>query len=127
MRAVQPMTERRQFGRRKTLLHGWVVVEGRPKMACLVRNVSEGGALLECDVPKGLPFRFSLVIDCKGFQAWCEVRHQTDQWMGVRFVRFDKVEEPITAWSPTLEDAWAGVDENGIVRMRTPRTLQLFR
>lgn len=118
MRPPQPTTERRQFGRRKTCLHGWVVVEGRPKIACLVRNVSEGGALLECEVPKGLPFRFSLVIDCKGFQALCEVRHQTDQWMGVRFVHLDRVEEPIAQWSPALEDAWAGKPPGPAVRER---------
>ena len=100
--------ERRQFGRRKTCLHGWLAIEGRPKIACLVRNVSEGGALLECEVPKVLPFRFSLEIDCKGFQAVCEPRHQTQTWVGVRFVRVDKIEEPIAKWSPELEDAWAG-------------------
>jgi hypothetical protein len=100
--------ERRQFGRRTTCLHGWVMLEGRPRIPCLVRNVSEGGALLECEVPKMLPFRFSLVIDCKGFQAWCEVRHHTEHWMGVRFVRVDKVEEPITEWSPLIEDQWTG-------------------
>lgn len=100
--------ERRQFGRRQTCLHGWVIVEGRPRIACLVRNVSEGGALLECNAPKSMPFRFSLLIECKGFQAWCEIRHQTDNWIGVRFVRFDKVVEPIALWSPLVEDQWAG-------------------
>ncbi len=100
--------ERRQFGRRNTCLHGWIVLDGRPRLPCLVRNVSEGGALLECAVPKVMPFRFSLVIDCKGFQAWCETRHHTEQWMGVRFVRFDKVAAPIAEWSPLLEDQWAG-------------------
>ena len=100
--------ERRQFGRRKTCLHGWVAFEGRPKFACLVRNVSEGGALLECPVPKLIPYRFRLIIDAKGFEATCEVRHQTDNWMGVRFVTFEKVVEPIVRWSAELEDAWAG-------------------
>ena len=100
--------ERRQFGRRQTCLHGWVVVEGRQRLPCLVRNVSEGGALLECSAPKLMPYRFSLVIDCKGFQAWCEIRHQADQWIGVRFVRVDKVEVPIAHWSAIVEDQWAG-------------------
>lgn len=108
MRAAPAFVERREFGRRNTCLHGWLAIEGRPKIACLVRNVSEGGALLECEVPKALPYRFHLIIDCKGFQAWCETRHQTDTWVGVRFVRFDRVEEPIAKWSPELEDAWAG-------------------
>ena len=100
--------ERRQFGRRSTCLHGWLAIDGRPKIACLVRNVSDDGALLECDVPKIMPFRFSLIIECKGFQASCEARHQTEKWIGIRFVRFDRVEQPIAQWSPELEDAWAG-------------------
>ncbi len=108
MRTAQPFVERREFGRRKTCLHGWLAVEGRPKIACLVRNVSEGGALLECEVPKVLPFRFNLIVDCKGFQASCEARHKTETWVGVRFVRVDKIEEPIALWSPELEDAWSG-------------------
>ena len=100
--------ERRQFGRRTTCLHGWVIIEGRPKIACLVRNVSEGGALLECEVPKVLPFQFQLVIDCKRFQAMCEVRHKSEAWMGVQFVKVEKIEQPIAEWSPLAEDAWAG-------------------
>lgn len=105
--ALRPM-ERRQFGRRHTCLHGWVELEGRPRFACVVRNVSDGGALLECAAPKVMPFRFMLVIDCKGFRAWCEIRHHREQWMGVRFVRIDQAVEPIALWSPEAEDAWAG-------------------
>ena len=110
MSLAQPkaFVDRRQFGRRKTCLHGWVSIDGRPKIACLVRNVSEGGALLEFDVPKVMPFRFKLVIDCKGFEAWCEQRHSSDSWMGVQFVRVDKAESPISHWSVEMEDAWAG-------------------
>jgi hypothetical protein len=100
--------ERRQFGRRTTCLHGWIQIEGRPRINCLVRNASEGGALLECQVPKIIPFRFGLVIDCKGFEATCEARHHTENWMGVRFVTVKKMEEPIERWSPVVEDAWAG-------------------
>jgi hypothetical protein len=108
MSFAKPMSERRQFGRRNTCLHGWVIREGRPKIACLVRNVSEGGALLEFQVPKGMPFRFTLAIGSKGFQAECEARHQTENWMGVRFVKVEKIAQPISMWAPEAEDAWAG-------------------
>ena len=99
--------ERRQFGRRQSCLHGWVLIEGRPKTACLVRNVSEGGALLELPVPKVLPFHFQLFIDFVGFEATCEVRHKGESWMGVQFVQLVRIEQPISAWSAT-EDAWSG-------------------
>jgi PilZ domain len=100
--------ERRQFGRRNTAMHGWIVLPGRPKLACLVRNVSEGGALLECAAPKWMPFSFTLEIDCKGFTAECEVRHQKETWIGVRFERITAQSEPIATWSPLVEDSWAG-------------------
>jgi hypothetical protein len=108
MQTPNAFVERRQFGRRNTCLHGWMMLEGRPRIACLVRNVSEGGALLECEVPKVMPYRLGLIIDCKGFEAWCELRHQTERWVGVRFVHFERVQEPIAHWSPEVEDAWAG-------------------
>ena len=100
--------ERRQFGRRTTHIHGWVAIEGRQKIPCLVRNVSEGGALLEFEVPKNMPFMFKLVIDSKGFEAMCEMRHQGPTWMGVQFVNFERIVEPIAEWSAELEDRWAG-------------------
>lgn len=101
-------SERRQFGRRKTCMHGWVVMDVRPKLPCLVRNVSAGGALLELEVPKNMPFRFKLIIDSKGFEALCEMRHTGPGWMGVQFVNFERVVEPIAEWSVELEDRWAG-------------------
>jgi hypothetical protein len=104
----QSFVERRQFGRRKTSLHGWIVPDGRPRIACVVRNVSEGGALLEFEVPRGLPYWFTLIIESKGFEARCEVRHQSERWMGVQFGRIAKIEEPIAQWSAELIDAWSG-------------------
>ena len=104
----QVHVDRRQFGRRKTCLHGWIILEGRPRLACLVRNVSEGGALLEFEVPKIMPYRFGIKIESKGFEALCETRHKSDTWIGVQFVRFDQVQQPIVQWSLDLEDSWAG-------------------
>ena len=110
MTLAQPkaFAERRQFGRRKTSLHAWISIEGRPKIACVVRNVSEGGALLEFPVPKAMPYRFQLIVDCEGFEAWCEIRHSGDTWAGVQFVRVDKTARPISHWQVEAEDAWAG-------------------
>jgi hypothetical protein len=103
--------DRREFGRRNSLLHGWLVMEGRPRISVLVRNVSEGGALLECPVPKSMPFRFQLIIESKGFEATCEARHQSETWIGVSFVELAKVEEPIAHWSALVEYSWTGAND----------------
>lgn len=84
--AFQPH-ERRQFGRRRTQLHAWVRVPGRPQYPCIVRDLSEGGAKLEFDDTSWLPARFHLTIDADGFESDCEVRHQDATHAGVEFVK----------------------------------------
>jgi hypothetical protein len=110
------LVERRHFGRRNTAIHGWIIVPGRPRVPCLVRNVSEGGALLECTPPGWLPYYFTLQIDCKGFTAFCEVRHTKETWIGVRFDRVTAQVEPIASWSPLVEDSWAGERKPQLVK-----------
>lgn len=96
----RPPADRRQFGRRQSTLHGWLIVEGRPRIPCIVRNVSDGGALVECPVPKNLPFRFHVEIEAKDFRALCEPRHQRDNWVGVRFIQIECTSAPIDQWQP---------------------------
>lgn len=79
--------ERRQFGRRTVAIHGWVVVDGRPRIPCTVRNISIEGALLEFDTPSWLPYYFRLVIEVSQFETECELRHQAPNSVGVRFVQ----------------------------------------
>jgi hypothetical protein len=42
----QRINERRLFGRRELTIHAWVQF-GRCREACLIRNISEQGALIE--------------------------------------------------------------------------------
>lgn len=78
--------ERRQFGRRQTYLHGWISVPGRPKLSCIVRDISVAGAKLELQAPSWLPFTFQLTIDASRFATMCEIRHQGPASIGVRFI-----------------------------------------
>ena len=80
-----PTGNRRQFGRRQSNVHGWIKAPGRPAMPCVVRNLSEKGALLECEAPRLLPFRFELVMASSGVHYACEVRHCLDRAVGVTF------------------------------------------
>ena len=84
--------DRRQFGRRRTQLHGFIVCVGRAPIPCLVRNISEGGALLEVDRQVRITSYFQLAIEADGFEADCEIRHQTEHGIGVYFreVRVEK-------------------------------------
>jgi PilZ domain len=79
--------DRRQFGRRSTVWHAWVVVAGRPRQACIVRNVSPTGALLEFPDAPPEAHEFRLLIDTLGFEARCDVRHRNRNLIGVFFPR----------------------------------------
>ncbi len=78
--------DRRQFGRRQTSLHAWISVPGRPRLPCIVKDISIGGALLQFERPSWLPFTFQLTIESTRFTTMCEVRHQATTTTGVRFM-----------------------------------------
>jgi hypothetical protein len=78
--------ERRQFGRRQSYLHATISARGRPPLPCVMRDVSDGGALLEVSHPEWLPTRFRLMIEATSFEADCEIAHRTETAVGVRFV-----------------------------------------
>jgi hypothetical protein len=81
----QKPAELRQFGRRATCVHGWIRVAHRPKITCVVRNLSEQGALIEVEDPSALPFRFTLIVETINLEKECEVRHTGQHSVGVYF------------------------------------------
>ncbi len=79
------LAERRQFGRRTTVWHAWIVTSGPRRTACVVRNLSVTGALLELEVPAWLPPIFTLAIEDRDISIACEVRHRGQHGVGVSF------------------------------------------
>lgn len=79
-------SDRRQFGRRHTNLTGRVKLAGRAAQHCVVKNLSDGGALLEFDRSEPIPFGFLLTIDGEEKIYGCEVRHHYGARVGVAFV-----------------------------------------
>lgn len=100
--------ERRQFGRRQTALHAWIRIPGRPPLACVVRNISVNGALLELDVPEWMPYAFQLVIDSGRFEVDCELRHKGTSACGVMFVHEAAEQQPVPRHVPLDTWAWTG-------------------
>ena len=78
--------DRRQFGRRATVRHAWIIAGAQRRIACVIRNVSEGGALLELDGIASLPARFTLDIEGTGLIVACEARHRGQTSLGVLFL-----------------------------------------
>lgn len=79
------LAERRQFGRRKVAFEGVIWVPCRPKISCLVSNISTMGALVELNPHVWLPAKFRLVVAGK-FDVDCQLAHRTATTAGVTFL-----------------------------------------
>ncbi len=78
--------ERRANERRRTLLGGSVVFNGRTStMTCRVKNLGEGGARLVFDAPPLLPTLFELRLDQRDMRCAARRVWSNDREMGVEF------------------------------------------
>jgi len=63
-----------------------VFQNGLRSLPCTVRNISEGGAMLEFDQAYLLPKEFELHIDLEDYEVTCERRWEEGLRCGVQFV-----------------------------------------
>jgi hypothetical protein len=78
--------DRRRERRNRTLRGGKIVFNGGFSVfACTVRNISQGGALLEMPSVVGIPREFDLEMEAAPRRS-CQVMWRTDKQMGVSFV-----------------------------------------
>ena len=100
--------ERRQFGRRHTHIHGWIKLPGRPVLPCVIRNISDGGAMLVFDRTELLPFAFLLTIDAEDKPYGCEVRHHFGDRVGVAFVDVEIINTAMNSAKSSDTGSWIG-------------------
>ena len=107
--------EQRQFGRRQTQLHGWITVPGRPRLACVVQNLSVNGALLAFDQsPVGLPYTFKLTIEASRFETHCEIKHQNATRVGVQFMAAAAATSPEQRPAAGSVQEWTGLGRGAL-------------
>ena len=97
MNKLATAAERRQFGRRWTQVHGWIYVEGRPRLSCTVQNFSDTGALLELSAPGKLPKHFILDIEAIKFRMGCEVMREQPGVLAVQFKAAEEIAKSLAA------------------------------
>ncbi|MEZ5899312.1 MAG: hypothetical protein R3D51_07435 [Hyphomicrobiaceae bacterium] len=98
--------DKRQFGSRHTQVRAWIRVSGRPPVQCTISDVSNAGAVLDCDETVWLPFAFRLVTDDKSIDRVCEIRHEIGRRKDVEFV--DQVIQTSDGPKPSSDDDWGG-------------------
>ena len=101
-------SERRQFGRRHTQDRGWIALPGRPALPCVIRNISEGGALLVFERTELLPFAFVLTIEGSNKDYGCEIRHHYGDRVGIGFVDLAIIGEIVRASYGGTVGSWIG-------------------
>jgi len=78
--------EKRLSPRRNTMIEAQIVFDnGRQRMGCIIRNLSEGGAKLEVKRVIGVPNTFDLVAPGHRPHA-CRVAWRSLKELGVQFV-----------------------------------------
>src|SRR5262249_5724123 len=83
--ATTPMSERRRTPRVRVLKSARIVVNDRaPKIESTIRNISDGGCLLQISTTFGVPHEFDLVMP-DGTRKHCQVMWRTETRMGVSF------------------------------------------
>jgi hypothetical protein len=78
--------ERRLFGRRAVVRNAWITSNGGQRTACTLRDISEGGALLEVPVGAIVGSRLTVSLAEGSASAACEARHRSGRTIGVRFL-----------------------------------------
>jgi PilZ domain len=76
---------KRQFERSFVSVKAFVEILGRPRISCYVRNISEGGALIDIIDHVGLPRTFGLQLETSSVVIECELTHATKNNYGVAF------------------------------------------
>ena len=77
--------DRRDFGRRATVIHAWAFPRGRQRVPCIIRNISTSGALLEFAYGSPKADNFRLVVPSLRQEWMCDVRHRRPNSLGVYF------------------------------------------
>ncbi|MCJ2009298.1 PAS domain-containing protein [Methylobacterium sp. J-092] len=85
------MEERRTESRARVLLPAHLHLPRGGRLACSIRDISEGGARLHIRLHAEAPERFTLVVDDDGRQFDCQVRHRAGASVNVQFLSFAEI------------------------------------
>ena len=80
------MEERRTARRTRVLLRAAIHLPDGARIACSIRDLTEGGARLQLGQPAPVPDRFAVVVAADGRRFDCAVRHRAGTGLNVQFL-----------------------------------------
>ncbi|WP_244476436.1 PAS domain-containing methyl-accepting chemotaxis protein [Methylobacterium sp. Leaf88] len=80
------MEERRTERRTRVLLRAAIRLPGGARLACTIRDLTQGGARLHLGQPAQVPDRFAVVVEADGREFDCAVRHRSGTSLNVQFL-----------------------------------------
>ena len=80
------MDEKRRALRHRTFKGASIVFGVAPAVGCVIRNMSDTGALLAVESSVGIPDQFTLLIKPELIKRACRVAWRKANRMGVQFV-----------------------------------------
>jgi PilZ domain len=107
--------QERDSARSKAFLKAHVRVGKLPKMECVVRDISLGGARIEVDETFALPTEFALEIPQRGAMLLCELQWRNGDAVGVKFL------DRQAPHAPTIEEVEELRRENARLRQEIAR------
>ena len=81
---VQFMNEKRATQRDRVLKAGKIEF-GSSAINCMVRNITELGAMIDVTSPIGIPDRFTLALETDGLRKYCRLVWWNYKRIGVAF------------------------------------------
>jgi hypothetical protein len=81
---VQFMNEKRAAQRNRVLRAGKIEF-GSSAINCMVRNITELGAMIDVTSSIGIPDRFTLSFQTDGQRKYCQIVWRNDKRIGVAF------------------------------------------
>lgn len=81
------MDDRRKHVRMRTLKAGKITFNRKLNVIdCIIRNMSEGGALIEVEAADWLPRKFDLTIPMDEWRRACRIAWKSNDRLGVAFL-----------------------------------------
>ncbi|MEQ1719248.1 MAG: hypothetical protein ABL907_25225 [Hyphomicrobium sp.] len=112
------------FGRRASYLSVWILIAGRPRLQCRIRNISLKGAPLELSPSERMHLKLKVLMEGRRASLDCEVRQRHLQSVRVECIENVSAEMVSPGWISVAEiDDVCGTGQISLLATSSPGAL----